>query len=276
MNLPLSESLEPALLAKVDAIIDQIKTFDRLVVAFSGGVDSTVVAALAHRAIQERALAVTAVSETLASLELEDAKQLAAEIGITHQTIAFSELEDEDFIANTSARCFFCQSMRFSQLQRMGAALGAQVVASGSNLSDLGDHRPGLEAMRRLEVYQPLLEHQIDKNQVRQIARWLGLSAWDKPAKACLSSRIPHGTPVTLERLRRVERAEEVLHALGLKQYRVRDHGGVARIEIASDELDALLVPETLSALNQQLKAAGFERVTLDLVGYRSGSLNPV
>lgn len=261
--------------AKIDAIVAQMRGFGRMVVAFSGGVDSSLVAALAYRALGDEAVAVTAVSETLASLELEDARQIAAQIGIRHELISFSELEDEDFRENTSARCFFCQSMRFSQLQAMGQRLGVEVVASGSNLSDLGDHRPGLEAMRRLHIYQPLLEHQIDKAQVRLMARHLGVSAWDKPAKACLSSRIPYGTEVTSERLRRIERAEEALHHMGFEQYRVRDHGGTARVEISTDELEHAIEPALLRAIGKRLRQAGFERVSLDMVGYRSGSLNP-
>ena len=267
-------SPDPALSAKIDAILAQMSALDALVVAFSGGVDSSLVAALAQRALGERALAVTAVSETLAALELQEARQIAQELGIRHELIAFSELEDEDFRANTSARCFYCQSMRFSQLQAMGQRLGVALVASGSNASDLGDHRPGLDAMRRLGVYQPLLEHDVDKAQVRQMARALGLSAWDKPAKACLSSRIPYGTEVTQARLRRVERAEEALHHMGLRQYRVRDHGGTARVEIATDEQDAAL--RMARALARAVREAGFDRVTLDLIGYRSGSLNPI
>ncbi len=262
---------------RIDTIVADMQSLgDDLLVAFSGGVDSAVVAALAYRALGERSMAVTAVSETLATRELEEAVALAAEIGIRHETIAFSELSDERFVENTSARCFFCQSMRFEQLRAMGEQLGYRVVASGTNQSDLGDHRPGLKAMSQQRVYQPLLEHGVDKAGVREIAKALGLSAWDKPAAACLSSRIPHGTQVTTERLRRVEAAEEVLFEHDFRQFRVRDHGGLARVEIATDELPGALDAALLRALNARIKAAGFERVALDLVGYRTGSLNPV
>lgn len=260
---------------KIHTIEADMRELGELVVAFSGGVDSALVAALAQRALGERALAVTAVSETLAARELEEARALAAEIGIRHQTIAFSELSDERFVENTAARCFFCQSMRFGQLQAMARQLGYGAVASGTNASDLSDHRPGLSAMEALRVVQPLLDHHVEKHQVRAMARLLGVSAWDKPAAACLSSRIPHGTQVTAERLRRIEAAEEVLHAHGFEQFRVRDHGGLARVELASQELERAYDPTLLRALNIQIKAAGFERVALDLVGYRSGSLNP-
>ena len=216
------------------------------------------------------------MSETLAGRELEEAIAIAAEIGIEHRQLAFSELDDERFVENTSSRCFFCQTMRFGQLRAMAQALGVEVVASGSNQSDIGDHRPGLAAMENQLVYQPLLTHEVTKSQVRALAKWLGLSVWDKPAKACLSSRIPHGMEVTHERLQRIERAEDVLGDLGFMQYRVRDHGGLARVEIATDEMPRALEPVTLRALAQGVRAAGFERVTLDMVGYRTGSLNPV
>ena len=268
--------MNPELQTKVDRILADMKAMGSIVVAFSGGVDSSVVAALAQRALGDDARAVTAVSETLGGRELDEARAIAAEIGIAHHEIAFSELSDERFVENTSARCFFCQTMRFSQLRSMAEQLGVQVVASGSNQSDLGDHRPGLKAMEDQRVYQPLLDHEVSKQEVRQIARWLELSVWDKPAKACLSSRIPHGLEVTHERLRRIERAEDVLEDLGFVQYRVRDHGGLARIEIASDELDRALERSVLERIARGAREAGFKRVTLDMVGYRSGSLNPV
>ena len=271
---PAPASLDEELAARVDAILDQMRQMGELVIAYSGGVDSSVVAALAHRAVGDQAVAVTAVSETLAGRELAEARQIAAEIGIRHEQIAFSELEDERFVANTSARCFFCQTMRFGQLRAMAERLGCEVVASGSNASDLGEHRPGLEAMKDQRVYQPLLAHQITKAQVRQIARWLGLSVWDKPAKACLSSRIPHGLEVTESRLRRIERAEEVLHEMGFGQYRVRDHGGLARVEIASEEMARALEPERMRRMARGIRQAGFARVTLDLIGYRAGSVS--
>ncbi len=271
MNPELSEDLQ----RKVDAILAEMGAMEKIVVAFSGGVDSAVVAALAYRALGDGATAVTAVSETLAGRELEEAKAIAAELGIDHQLVEFSELDDPRFRANTPSRCFFCQSMRFDQLGAIAARLDCEVLASGTNYSDLGDHRPGLQAMAARRVYQPLLDHQIDKDGVRQIARWLGLSVWDKPAKACLSSRIPHGLEVTTQRLRRIERAEETMHALGFRQFRVRDHDGLARVEVAPDEMSRLWEPSRLRELAGQLKEAGFDQVTIDMAGYRSGSLNP-
>lgn len=267
--------LDETLEAKVEAILGEMRGMERLVVAFSGGVDSSVVAALAHRALGDGALAVTAVSETLPERELDEAREVAAEIGIPFETMSFSELDDERFVANTSARCFFCQSMRFDQIQDIARAIGCEVIASGTNASDLGDHRPGLEAMKERRVYQPLMEQELDKEDVRRVARWLGLSVWDKPAKACLSSRIPHGLAVTNERLRRIELAEDALHERGFRQYRVRDHDGLARIEVGADELERLLETAMLEQVREHVRDAGFDRVTVDLSGYTSGSLNP-
>jgi uncharacterized protein len=190
--------------------------------------------------------------------------------------MSFSELDDPRFRENTAARCFFCQSMRFDQLASIAERVDCDTLASGTNASDAGDHRPGLQAMEDKGVYQPLLEHDISKDGVRRIARALGLPVWDKPAKACLSSRIPHGLPVTEESLERIERAEEVLYGRDFDQVRVRDHDGLARLEIAPGELDRLLEDQSLWAtIVEGIQQAGFDRVVLDLEGYRSGSLNP-
>lgn len=262
--------------ATLDAIVSEMARHEALVVAFSGGVDSSLVAALAHRALGDAAYAVTAVSETLAGRELEEAKEIAAEIGIRHELVVFSELDDPRFRENTASRCFFCQSMRFEHLAKIAETLDAEVLASGTNYDDLGDHRPGLRAMKERRVYQPLLEHKVDKAGVRAMAKALGLSVWDKPAAACLSSRIPHGLEVTHARLRRIERAEDVLASLGFRQFRVRDHDGLARIEIAANEFDGVMNYAHFEHLASALREAGFDRVSLDLSGFRSGSLNPV
>ena len=260
---------------QIDAIIEEMRSLGSLVVAFSGGVDSSLVAALAERALGEKARAVTAVSETLAGRELEEACEIAREIGIAHELIEFSELDDDRFRANTPSRCFFCQSMRFDEIQKIAARVSVKVVASGTNASDTGDHRPGLKAMEERRIYQPLLEHGIDKEGVRKMARYLGLSAWDKPAMACLSSRIPHGLEVTNQRLRMIEEAEEAVHKLGFREFRVRAHGELARVEISADEMDRALAVEMRRALRKACLNAGFHRATLELGGFRSGSLNP-
>jgi uncharacterized protein len=271
----MAATLRPKLGNKVDRILAEMGEMGRIVVALSGGVDSSTVAALAHRALGERALAATAVSETLPDRELKEARALAREIGIRHRVFEFSELVDEQFRENTASRCYFCQSMRFDQLGEIAQRLDYEVVAAGTNYSDTGDHRPGLQAMEERRVYQPLLEQEIEKEDVRRIARWLGLSVWNKPAKACLSSRIPHGLQVTEDRLRRIEAAEEVLYDHGFRQLRVRNHDGLARLEVAPEEMGRLLDPERLRSIAREIREAGFEEVTVDLGGYRSGNLNP-
>ncbi len=272
---PTLTDLPPHLRDSVETILAEMRRMDRIVVAFSGGVDSSVVAALAHRALGDDALAVTAVSETLAARELDEARQIAEEIGLPHELMEFSELDDPRFRANTPSRCFFCQSMRFEQLGTLADRVDSEVLASGTNASDTGDHRPGLEAMDERGIYQPLLRHDVPKQDVRRIARWLDLSVWDKPAMACLSSRIPHGQEVTEHRLRRIEHAEQALHRRNFQQCRVRDHDGLARIEVAPEELPRLLEPERLNAVADEIRSAGFQQVTVDMHGYRSGSLNP-
>lgn len=258
----------------IDDLTDSLKSRGSVLVAFSGGVDSSVVAALAYRALNGEALAVTAASETLASRELEEAGSIAREIGIRHQVITFSELADEDFARNPSHRCYFCQRMRMGRLRELADQRGFHAVAAGTNLSEVSGHRPGIQAMTEHSIYQPLLEHRVDKSGVRAIARALGLSNWDKPSVACMASRIPHDLRVTRGRLSMIERAEDFLRQKGFKQFRVRHHREIARIEIAREEFDNLLDRKLLREISAHLKQLGFTYVTLDLDGYRSGSLN--
>ena len=262
--------------AQIEALTAAIREHESVLVAFSGGVDSSVVAALAHRALGERALAVTGVSETLADQERHEADVVAEEIGISHRTVHYSELADESFSRNPDNRCYFCQTMRMGHLRELAHRWGYAVVASGTNASDTGEHRPGLQAMAERQVYQPLLDHGIDKPGVRTIARVLGLSVWDKPSMACLASRIPYGLRVTDERLTMIERAEAVIRGFGVRQARVRHHDGLARIEVAPDELAKVLETQRLAEISDQLKQIGFDVVTLDLDGYRSGRLDEI
>lgn len=261
---------------QIDALTSAIRGKGSVLVAFSGGVDSSLVAALAHRALGDRALAVTAVSETLAAHERHEAEQVAQEIGIAHRTVHYSELSDESFSENPSNRCYFCQNMRMGQLRELADELGFAVVASGTNRSDAGEHRPGLQAMDERKIYQPLLEHGVDKTGVRTIARELGLSVWDKPSMACLASRIPYGLRVTDQRLSMIERAEAVIQGFGVRQARVRHHDGLARIEVAPDEIAKVLDATTLSEIADHMKSIGFDYVALDLEGYRSGRLDEI
>ncbi|MFB6297953.1 MAG: ATP-dependent sacrificial sulfur transferase LarE [Salinirussus sp.] len=262
--------------AKLAAARRDLADRDGVLVAFSGGVDSSVVAALAHDALGERAVACTARSETLPAGELDDARRVADEIGIRHEEVTFSELDSEAFVRNDDERCYHCRSMRLSAMFDRARELGIDVVCDGTNASDPGDgHRPGLRAVEELDAYSPLLEHGIEKPEVREIAREYDLSVADKPSMACLSSRIPTGLSVTEERLSRVERAERLLRTWGFDQFRVRDHDGLARIEVGEAELDAALDPDFVRAARDHLADLGFDHVTLDLHGYRTGSVSP-
>jgi uncharacterized protein len=238
-------------------------------VAFSGGVDSGLVAALARRALGDRALAVTAAAETLAGVELDQARRLAEEIGIAHRVVTYSELDDPEFVANPSYRCYVCQGMRMGTMVQLARRLGYRLVCDGTNASDPGPDRPGLKAVRERGVYSPLLEHGLDKAATRELARALGLSVWDRPANACLSSRIPHGQPVTLEKLRRVEAAEEELGRRGFRVIRVRHLGESARVEVGHREVPRLA--EIWRDLAPRLRALGFDRVSYAAEGYRTG-----
>jgi uncharacterized protein (TIGR00268 family) len=245
-------------------------------VAFSGGVDSSLVAALAAEALGERAVACTARSETLPAAELDDARRVAEEIGIRHEEVTFSELDDPDFVRNDGERCYHCRTMRLSRMYEKARELDIGTVCDGTNASDPGEgHRPGLRAVEELEVFSPLLAHDITKAEVREAAERYGLSVADKPSMACLSSRIPTGLEVTEERLTRVEKAERLLREWGFEQFRVRDHDGLARIEVGADELDIALDPGFAEAATEHLTDLGFEHVTLDLSGYRTGSVSP-
>jgi uncharacterized protein len=235
-----------------------------------------VVAALAHDALGEDAIACTAKSETLPEAELADAKRVADEIGVRHDIVEFSELDDPDFVANDGDRCYHCRTMRLGRMFERASDLGIPVVCDGTNASDAdGGHRPGLQAVEELDAYSPLLAHGLTKEEVRAVADDYGLSVADKPSMACLSSRIPTGLEVTEEKLSRVEQAEALLREWGFSQFRVRDHDGLARIEVGADELDAALNPDFAAAARERLTELGFDHVTLDLHGYQTGSVSP-
>jgi uncharacterized protein len=261
---------------KLSAVRDALAERDGVLVAFSGGVDSAVVATLAYDALGDDAVACTARSETLPEEELDDAKQVADEIGIRHELVEFSELDNPDFVENDGDRCYHCRTMRLGKMYETAQRLGIDTVCDGTNASDPGEgHRPGLRAVEELEVFSPLLAHDITKDEVREIADRYDLSVADKPSMACLSSRIPTGLEVTEEKLSRVEKAERILRTWGFSQFRVRDHDGLARIEVAEEELDDALDPEFVRAARDHLSDVGFDHVTLDLYGYQTGSVSP-
>ncbi|OIB55629.1 ATP-dependent sacrificial sulfur transferase LarE [Natrialba sp. SSL1] len=262
--------------AKREAARDELATHDGVLVAFSGGVDSSVVAALAHDALGDDAVACTAKSETLPEAELEDAARVADEIGIRHEIVSFSELESDQFVENDDERCYHCRTMRLGEMIETARDLGIETVCDGTNADDPGaGHRPGLQAVEELEIHSPLLAHDITKDEVRAIADQYDLSVADKPSMACLSSRIPTGLEVTEERLTRVERAEALLRQWGFDQFRVRDHDGLARIEVSPAELERALQREFVETVRDELSDLGFDHVTLDLHGYRTGSVSP-
>jgi uncharacterized protein len=269
---------QPAVLADQEMeraqerVIADLRARRSVLVAYSGGVDSALVAALAYLAVGERALAVTAAAETLAGAELDHARRLAAEIGIRHQVVTYSELDDPEYVANPAHRCYVCQGMRMDAMRREAARRGFAVVCDGTNASDPGADRPGLRAVRERGVYSPLLAHGLDKAAVRALARRLGLSAWDRPANACLSSRIPHGQPVTLGKLHRIEAAEEMLSGEGFRVVRVRDDGGAARVEVGAGEVVRLAA--LWADLAPRLRGLGFAGAAFAPEGYRRGGAN--
>ncbi|NHX37098.1 MULTISPECIES: ATP-dependent sacrificial sulfur transferase LarE [Halolamina] len=262
--------------AKLAAARDDLADRDGVLVAFSGGVDSSVVAALAHDALGDDAVACTAKSETLPEAELSEAKRVADEIGIRHEIVEFSELEDPQFVANDGDRCYHCRTMRLGRMYEAAEELGIGTVCDGTNADDTdGGHRPGLQAVDELDVTSPLLAHGLTKAEVREAADRYGLSVADKPSMACLSSRIPTGLEVTEDKLTRIERAEALLREWGFSQFRVRDHDGLARIEVGADELHVALDPDFAAAARERLTEIGFDHVTLDLDGYQTGSVSP-
>jgi uncharacterized protein len=243
-----------------------------VIVAYSGGVDSTLLAVGAHQALGSRALAVTAVSPALAARELEEARSLAQQFGFAHRTIQTNELEREGYLANSARRCYFCKTELYTRLCPLAEAEGFAWVANGTNTDDLGDYRPGLQAAAEYRVRSPLVEAGLSKELVRQAARYLGIPIWDKPAQPCLSSRVPYGTPVSPEVLSRIERAEDFLQGLGLKEVRARHHDRVCRIEVAEEEMALALARR--QEIVAGLKRIGYLWVSLDLSGLKSGSLN--
>lgn len=245
-------------------------------VAYSGGVDSALVTKAAYDALGASAVAVTSVSPTLPASELEEAKKVATGIGIRHLFVQSDELAIPGYAQNDRNRCYLCKDDLYTKVGEIAKKEGMRFIADGTTCDDLSDFRPGRRAAKELGVRSPLVEAGFNKEAVRKLSLALGLSTWDKPASACLSSRFPHGTEITHERLAQVERAEEALRRLGFREFRVRYHGEIARIEVSSEEWSQLLDPSLRGRVVADLKKCGFVWITLDLAGFRSGSLNLV
>ena len=263
------------LIAKRNRLLDLLRSFESCAVAFSAGIDSTVVAKAAHVALGDRAIAVTGVSHSLADGELSEAREIAQRIGIRHEVLETEEFSNPDYRRNAPDRCYHCKSELYTQLDGLAPSLGVAVVVNGANLDDRGDYRPGMTAASEHAVRSPLLECGLNKQDVRTLALHWQLPTWDKPGAPCLSSRIAYGEEVTRERLEMIDKAEQFLRSQGLRDLRVRYHrGDLARIEVPLTALEKLCHAEVRQALAEHFKALGFRYVTLDLEGFRTGNLN--
>lgn len=245
-------------------------------VAYSGGVDSAYLAWAARRALGDKMLAVLADSPSLAAFQKRDAVEFAREFNIPLEIVQTAEFEDPDYVKNNSDRCFRCKDELFNNLEQIARERGFNAIVYGVNADDTGDFRPGHRAAAQHGVRSPLLEAGLTKADIRYLAKQAGLPVWDRPASACLSSRIPYGTPVTIQNIKMIENGENAIRALGFRQFRVRHHGELVRIEIAPEELPKALAPEMAQRFTEIFKKLGYKYVTLDLEGYRTGSLNEV
>jgi uncharacterized protein len=270
-----ARELDPALLTEKErAVFAILASMERVIVAYSGGADSAYLAWAANRVLGENSVAITADSASLPESHKRDAEAFARECGFRHEYIETREFENPDYVKNGPDRCFHCKDELFARLAEVGRLRGIDHIVYGLNADDLGDYRPGQEAAKLRHAKAPLVDAGLNKAEIRELSRIAQLSTWDRPAAACLSSRIPYGTPVTAENVKTVERGEEEIKALGFRQFRVRFHGDLVRLEIAPEELGRALTLDMAARFTAIFKPLGFHYVTIDLEGYRQGSLN--
>jgi pyridinium-3,5-biscarboxylic acid mononucleotide sulfurtransferase len=262
--------------SKQAKLFAHLRMLRRVIVAYSGGADSAYLAWAANRTLGNHMIAITADSASIPASHKRAAEEFAAECGFRHEYIETHEFENPNYVKNDKNRCFHCKDELFTQLDAYAKQAGYDNVVYGVNVDDLGDYRPGQQAAKLHQVDAPLVRVNLSKREIRELSRRAGLSTWDRPASACLSSRVPYGTPVTVKTIQTIEQGEEAIRALGFKQFRVRFHGDLVRIEIAIDELARALTPEMAETFSRIFKQLGFLYVTLDLEGYRQGSLNAV
>lgn len=261
---------------KYDLLKNNIKKRGNAAIAFSGGVDSTFLVKVTHEVLKENMMAITATSSTYPERELKEAIQYAKDMGVKHLIISSEELDIEGFASNPTNRCYYCKKELFSKIKEIAINHQIAYIFDGSNVDDEGDYRPGMQAARELEVISPLKEAGLTKEDIRTLSKELGLPTWNKPAFACLSSRFPYGNQITAPKLKMVEEAEQFLLDMGFRQVRVRHHGEIARIEVSPKERERFFDLEVMDRIGEKLKKIGFTYITLDILGYRTGSMNEV